>query len=218
MARGPSSLATGPTAPFADFPKVQGTGGRAEDGLVVGFAGGWACVAPSLLWLSCPLPGATLQNTGSPPGRAQAWILAALHVPVLSDRPPRSQAGPLDVPVLLLPLLVVSGSLVLQPGLQDKEGRAATGCWGHPRGHDPHADPRQKHAQRACEAAGRLRLLALQNQVSGRAGGRVRGRGPAATFAHLTFCPALPGTRTCRGSPSADSPRRGKLGERTTRL
>lgn len=132
--------------------------------------------------------------------------------------PPRSQAGPLDVPILLLPLLVVSGSLALQPGLQDKEGRAATGCWGHPRGHDPHADPRRKHAQRACEAAGSLRLLAPRNRVSGRARRRVRGRGPAATFARLTFCPALPGTRTCRGSPSADSPRRGKLGEKTTRL
>lgn len=71
------SLATGPTAPFADFPKVQGTGGTAGDGLVVGFAGGWACVAPSLLWLSCPLPRATFQNTGSAPGRAQAWVLAA---------------------------------------------------------------------------------------------------------------------------------------------
>lgn len=75
------------------------------------------------------------------------------------------------------------GSLALQPGLEDKEGRAATGCWGHPRGHDPHADPRQKHAQRACEASRSLHLLAPRNQVSGRAGRRVRGRGPAATFA-----------------------------------
>ena len=29
---------------------------------------------------------------------------------------------------------------------------------------------------------------------------------------------AARGTQTCRGSPSADSPRRGKLGEKTTRL
>lgn len=138
--------------------------------------------------------------------------LCPVTAPQVSDRPPGcpclAPASPSDITVPVTPARVA--------------GQRGQGCYwargGRPRRHDPHADPRRKHAQRACEEAGGLHLLAPQNQVSGWARRGVRGGGPADTFAHHTFCPALPGTRTCRGSPSADSPRRGKLGEKTTRL
>lgn len=142
------------------------------DGLLVEFAEAGLVWPPAPHVIELPAQGC-LPEHRLPLAGPEHGFWQHPHIPVPSDCP-QVQAGPLGVPVLLLPLLVIS-SLSLQPELQGQ--REGQGCYwgaGLPGGTTPCRDPRRKHAQRACEAAGGLHLLALRTSLGL---GQARGEG-----------------------------------------